>query len=118
MANYQPMCTPENCLVSSGIVDIEQASELSCPVVARVNSTLHDVFGYTDFRPCQFKAAVAALHGHDVFVQMSTGGGKSLCMFLPILSASDASIGVVISPLNAIMDEQVCICICAKVEPV
>ena len=51
--------------ISSGI---KQASELSCPVVARVSSTLQDVFGYTDFRPGQFKAVVAALHGHDVFV--------------------------------------------------
>ena len=33
--------------------------------------------------------------------------GKTLCMFLPPLTMSATSIGVVISPLNAIMDEQV-----------
>ena len=43
----------------------------------------------------------------DVFVQMSMGAGKTLCMFLPPLAMSESSVGVIISPLNAIMDEQV-----------
>ena len=46
-------------------------------------------------------------HGHDVFVRMATGAGKSLCMFLAPLVARENGIGVVISPLNGRMDEQV-----------
>lgn len=105
MAVYRPFCTPENCLVVGGI--LEEASASSCPAVSKLYATLQNVFGYTFFRAGQLQAAVAAMHGRDVFVQMSTGGGKTLCMFLPSLSVSPTSIGVVISPLNAIMDEQV-----------
>ena len=47
------------------------------------------------------------LHGHDVFVRMATGAGKSPCMFLAPLAAQKNGIGVVISPLNGLMDEQV-----------
>ena len=47
------------------------------------------------------------LHGHDVFVCMATGAGKSLCMFLAPLAARENGIVVVISPLNGLMDEQV-----------
>ena len=65
------------------------------------------MFGHSEFRPGQLKAAVNAMHGRDVFVQMSTGAGKTLCMFLPPLAMSGSSVGVIISPLNAIMDEQV-----------
>ena len=79
----------------------------ACPAVSPLHATLENVFGHTGFRAGQLQASVAAMHGHDVFVQMSTGGGKTLCMFLPTLSVSATSIGVVISPLNAIMDEQV-----------
>ena len=65
------------------------------------------MFGHSEFRPGQLDAAVNAMHGRDVFVQMSTGAGKTLCMFLPPLAMSEFSVGVIISPLNAIMDEQV-----------
>ena len=47
------------------------------------------------------------LHGHDVFVRTPTGAGTSLYRFLPPLAMSGLSIGVVISPLNCPMDEQV-----------
>ena len=67
MTEYRPVCTPDNCLVSSGIVDLDQVSTLSCPAVSKLHATLQNVFGYTEFRPGQLKAAVAALHGHDVF---------------------------------------------------
>jgi ATP-dependent helicase YprA (DUF1998 family) len=42
-----------------------------------------------------------------VFVRMATGSGKSLCMFLVPLAVSDSGMGIVISPLNALMDQQV-----------
>ena len=47
------------------------------------------------------------LHGNDVFVRMATGAGKSLCMFLAPLSVSEHAMGVIISPLNGLMDQQV-----------
>ena len=46
--------------------------------------------------------SVASFHGHDVFIRMATGAGKSLCMFLAPLAARENGIGVVISPLNSL----------------
>ena len=63
--------------------------------------------GSTVFRPGQLEAALAILHGQDVLVRMATGSGKSLCMFLGPLAKSDAAIGVIISPLNGLMQQQV-----------
>ena len=40
-------------------------------------------------------------------MRMATGAGKSLCMFMVPLAYSDSAIGVIISPLNSLMDEQV-----------
>ena len=65
-------------------------------------------FGYSTFRSGQKEASLAILHGHDVFVRMATGSGKSLCMFLGPLSKSDEAIGVIISPLNGLIEQQVC----------
>ena len=50
---------------------------------------------------------MALLHGNDVFVRMATGAGKSLCMFLAPLAVSECAMGVIISPLNGLMDQQV-----------
>ena len=106
MAVYKPFCTTANCLVVSGVVD--EVSVSTCPAAVQLSSTLTNVFSCSQFRPGQLDAAAAAMHGRDVFVQMCTGAGKSMCMFLPPLAMSHSSVGVVISPLNAIMDEQVC----------
>ena len=65
-------------------------------------------FKFAEFRPGQLEATLAVLHNKDVFVRMATGSGKSLCMFLPPLAANDNSMGVIISPLNALMDQRVC----------
>ena len=47
------------------------------------------------------------LHGHDVFVRMRTGGGKSICMFLPPLAISNTAVGIIVSPLVSLMEQQV-----------
>ena len=47
------------------------------------------------------------MHCRDVFARMATGAGKSLCMFLPPLAWSDTACGVVISPLNGLIEQQV-----------
>ena len=68
---------------------------------------LWSVFGYTEFRPGQLQAMVPALHAKDGIVKMGTGAGKPLCMFVVPLAYSDTAMGVIISPLNALMDNQV-----------
>ncbi len=67
--------------------------------------TLQQVFGYSAFRPGQWPVIKAALAGEPVLAIMPTGGGKSLCYQLPALVKNDLS--VVVSPLIALMRDQV-----------
>jgi len=62
-------------------------------------------WGYDSFKPLQKEAIEAALAGHDSLVVLPTGGGKSLCYQLP--AAMDKGLVVVVSPLIALMDDQV-----------
>ena len=62
-------------------------------------------WGYRSFRPLQREAAEAALAGRDSLVVLPTGGGKSLCYQLP--AASGRGLVLVVSPLIALMDDQV-----------
>lgn len=45
---------------------------------------------------------------------MATGAGKSLCMFMVPLAQSNVAMGIVISPLISLMDEQVNNLVCSK----
>ncbi len=67
--------------------------------------TLLARFGLESFRPGQREAVQAALDGRDSLVVMPTGGGKSLCYQLPAL-AEDVGLVVVVSPLIALMSDQ------------
>lgn len=62
-------------------------------------------WGYTSFRPLQREAVEAVMNGHDALVVLPTGGGKSVCYQLP--AACGLGLVVVISPLIALMDDQV-----------
>ena len=70
-------------------------------------ATLRNTFGYDEFRPLQLEIMEAHLAGRDAFALLPTGGGKSLCFQLPALVRQDGSLTVVVSPLIALMKDQV-----------
>ena len=66
---------------------------------------LHEVWGYPSFRGAQAEIVDAVVAGGDALVLMPTGGGKSLCYQVPALVREGT--GVVVSPLIALMADQV-----------
>ncbi|KAF2013716.1 ATP-dependent DNA helicase [Aaosphaeria arxii CBS 175.79] len=70
-----------------------------------IDFTLRRVFGKRSFRPLQREVISATLEGEDVFLQAATSFGKSLCYQLP--AVVDFGITIVISPLLALMNNQV-----------
>ena len=66
---------------------------------------LQAVFGFHGFRSLQSRAVENVMHGRDTLVLMPTGGGKSICYQVPALCRP--GMGLVISPLIALMDDQV-----------
>jgi ATP-dependent DNA helicase RecQ len=66
---------------------------------------LHSVFGYQQFRGPQEEVIATLVRGDDALVLMPTGGGKSLCFQIPAIVRSGT--GIVVSPLIALMQDQV-----------
>jgi ATP-dependent DNA helicase RecQ len=76
-------------------------SEVQSPAA----QVLRDVFGYAAFRGPQAEIVEHVVAGGDALVLMPTGGGKSLCYQVPALVRD--GVGVVVSPLIALMQDQV-----------
>lgn len=73
--------------------------------MSSAHDILQSVFGFSTFRPPQDQIIESVVAGDDALVLMPTGGGKSLCYQIPALVREGC--GVVISPLIALMQDQV-----------
>jgi ATP-dependent DNA helicase RecQ len=67
---------------------------------------LKDIFGFDDFRAGQEQAVDALIEGRNILTVMPTGSGKSLCFQIPALVRG--GLAIVVSPLVALMRDQVC----------
>jgi len=74
-------------------------------IVMKPEEILKKKWGYDTFKPLQKEAIEAALTGRDCLVVLPTGGGKSLCYQMP--AAMGKGLVLVVSPLIALMDDQV-----------
>ena len=75
-----------------------------------VQEIVHRLWGHAHLRPLQREAIEADLAGRDSLTVLATGGGKSLCYQAPALLAAergDDRLTLVVSPLVALMDDQV-----------
>jgi ATP-dependent DNA helicase RecQ len=81
------------------------AVRLDLDDLARAQAVLEHTFGYKSFRSHQKAIVETLLAGRDALVLMPTGGGKSLCYQVPALVRD--GVGVVVSPLIALMQDQV-----------
>ena len=79
--------------------------DIGADLGARALHVLETVFGYPAFRGQQGEIVEHVASGGDALVLMPTGGGKSLCYQIPALLRD--GVGVVVSPLIALMQDQV-----------
>jgi ATP-dependent DNA helicase RecQ len=84
---------------------VATASKRSKTPETPAGEVLQRVFGYSSFRGEQEAIVNHVIDGGDALVLMPTGGGKSLCFQVPALVRD--GVGVVISPLIALMQDQV-----------
>jgi ATP-dependent DNA helicase RecQ len=73
--------------------------------ISAARDTLERVWGHAEFRGLQASVVAEVLAGRDVLAVLPTGGGKSVCYQIPALIRP--GLGLVISPLIALMTDQV-----------
>ena len=78
---------------------------VSAPTLADARATLERVWGHADFRGLQAGVVEEILSGRDVLAVLPTGGGKSVCYQIPAMLRP--GLGLVVSPLIALMTDQV-----------
>ena len=86
------------------LAEPSSASDRAAPA-----AILRDVFGYDAFRGPQAEIVDHVIGGGDALVLMPTGGGKSLCYQIPAIArhAAGRGVAIVVSPLIALMHDQV-----------
>ena len=91
------------------IAALPLARTVTSPASSSPDTILHDVFGYSAFRGAQAEIVDHVIGGGDALVLMPTGGGKSLCYQVPAIARHrrDQGVAVVVSPLIALMHDQV-----------
>ena len=81
------------------------APTADAPSLADARATLERVWGHADFRGRQAEVVTEILAGRDVVAVLPTGGGKSVCYQIPAMLRP--GLGLVVSPLIALMTDQV-----------
>ncbi|CAL2035138.1 unnamed protein product [Caenorhabditis brenneri] len=81
-----------------------EADLLGADMNEELYSTLKSKFGFNQFRHRQKQCILSTLMGHDTFVLMPTGAGKSLCYQLPAVILPGVT--VVVSPLRSLIEDQ------------
>ena len=68
----------KQCQRSTGVATANTA----CVAVNKLYHSLRSMFGFTEFRCGQLESMLPALHGNDAFVQMATGVGREVFMYV------------------------------------
>lgn len=83
----------------------ESLTHAAAPSLADARAALERVWGHADFRGRQAEVVTEILAGRDVLAVLPTGGGKSVCYQIPAMLRP--GLGLVVSPLIALMTDQV-----------